>query len=189
MTNPQQPGGWTDPSWSAEPPTTPQPDAGYPGSGAGYPGYPGSGAPIAPPPPPAQLSPTQSYPAPGYPEQAYPGADQQVPAYAPAGYLGYGYPVARPTNGMSIAAMVVSIVATVGLCVYGLGGYLGIVGAILGHVASRKIRESGEQGEGMAKAGIIIGWITTGISVLATIALVIFFVWLANQDTSSTSTY
>jgi hypothetical protein len=32
-------------------------------------------------------------------------------------------------------------------------------------VARRQIRESGEQGDGMALAGIIVGWITTGIAV------------------------
>jgi hypothetical protein len=41
------------------------------------------------------------------------------------------------------------------------------VGAILGHVARKQIRQTGEQGEGMALAGIIVGWILTGIWVCA----------------------
>jgi hypothetical protein len=36
----------------------------------------------------------------------------------------------------------------------------------MGHIARKQISERGEQGDGMALAGIIIGWITTGIYVL-----------------------
>jgi hypothetical protein len=39
------------------------------------------------------------------------------------------------------------------------------VGAILGHVARKQIRERGQQGDGMALAGIIVGWILTGLMV------------------------
>lgn len=158
MTYPQQPGGWTDPSWSQQQ----QPGA-YPD-----PAYPVSGQPVG----------KDGYPSPAYPPPAYPS-----PAYPP-----YGYPVmavTQPTNGLAVPSMVVSIVAVIGLCGYGLGGYLGIVGAILGHVSRRQIRERGEAGDGMALAGIITGWIATVIAVLATVAIVIFIVWAANQDPSS----
>jgi hypothetical protein len=158
MTYPQQPGGWTDPSLSQQ-----QQPAAYPD-----PAYPASGQPVG----------MDGYPSPAYPPPAYPS-----PAYQP-----YGYPVmavTQPTNGLAVASMVVSIVAVIGLCGYGLGGYLGIVGAILGHVSRRQIRERGEAGDGMAVAGIISGWIATAIAVLATAAIVIFVVWAANQDPSS----
>ncbi len=134
--------------------------------------------------------PGQDYPAPGYPGQGYqasgvPGANPGYSGYPgqPA-YPPYGYPVAvaPPTNGLSIASLVVSIVAVFGLCGYGLGGYLGIVGAILGHVSRKRIRERGENGDGMALAGIIVGWISTAIAVLATIAIVVFLVWLSEHD-------
>ena len=39
----------------------------------------------------------------------------------------------------------------------------GPVGAIMGHIARRQIQERGEQGDGFALAGIIVGWVTTGI--------------------------
>ena len=42
----------------------------------------------------------------------------------------------------------------------------GPVGAIMGHIARRQIQERGEQGDGFALAGIIVGWVTTGIWVL-----------------------
>lgn len=124
----------------------------------------------------------------GYPGLAQPVSAEPVGkgAYPPPVYPAYGPPVAvPPTNGMAIASMVVSIVGILGLCGYGLGGYIGIVGAILGHVSRKQIRERGENGDGMALAGIVMGWLATAIAVLATIALVVFFVWLAKQDPST----
>jgi len=116
----------------------------------------------------------------GYPASGYPG----YPAGTPV--PGYGYPVAAPpTSGLAIASMVVSILGALGLCGYGLGGYIGIVGAIMGHVARRQIRERGEQGDGMALAGVIVGWIAFGIAVIATVLIIIFVVWAANQDPST----
>ncbi|HEY0696425.1 MAG TPA: DUF4190 domain-containing protein [Micromonospora sp.] len=128
----------------------------------------------------------------GYPDPNYPVSGQPVPEAQPVpGYPAYGYPVAAApqNNGMAIASMVVSIVGLVGLCGYGLGGYIGIVGAILGHVSKRQIRERGEAGGGMATAGIVMGWIATGIAVIATVLIVIFVVWAANADPSDFDTY
>ncbi|SDY05184.1 protein of unknown function [Micromonospora pattaloongensis] len=174
MTQPEQPGPWSAPSGPAQQPT-----------GSQDPTY--------------QMAaqPTTEQPLPGPPPVGQPGHGQFPPAgYAPPapGYPPYGYPVmaAPPSNGLSIASLVVSIVGIVGLCGYGLGGYLGIAGAVLGHVSRRQIRTRAqlgqpESGDGMALAGIIMGWIATVVAVLATAALVIFFVWLANQEPSGFS--
>jgi hypothetical protein len=135
------------------------------------------------PPPEQQQPPQQPYGdqyggapvSPGY--SAYP-----APAGSPVGYPGYGAPPASPSNnGMAIASLIVSIVGAAGLCGYGLGGYLGIVGAILGHVARRQIRQRGEAGAGMALAGVIIGWIAAAIAVIATIIIVFFVVYVASH--------
>ncbi len=89
---------------------------------------------------------------------------------------------AGPTrHGRATAAMIVSIIAAVGLCIYGFGGLLGPVGAVMGHVSRKQIRERGESGEGMAMAGIIIGWIALAIG-LAIIAAMVFFVWWAINE-------
>lgn len=192
MTYPPQPGNWSDPS-SPNYPAQPSSGAGYPGqpasgypgqpsSDAGYPGqpYPGAGYPAAG----GVDNPGQAsgYPAPasggGYPQPGgYPGADyaQAQPAY------GYGYPVApqQKTNGMAIAALVLALV---GLATCGLTAP---IGAILGHVAQKQIRERGEGGEGLAKGGIIAGWVIFGLAVLAWagyIGLIIFAV--KNADTT-----
>ena len=92
------------------------------------------------------------------------------PQYGPP--PGYGYPppypvYGPPTNPMAIAALVCALtIAPVGL---GLG------------IAARKqIRRTGEGGDGLALAGIIIGGIVTGIWVLLIVVLIISWVALVN---------
>lgn len=67
------------------------------------------------------------------------------------------------TNGMAIAALV---------C--GVGQFAvpfaGIAAIILGHKARRQIRRTGEQGEGMARAGLVLGWV--GIALMAFVLLI-----------------
>jgi hypothetical protein len=67
--------------------------------------------------------------------------------------------------------MVTSLVGAATLFCWGLGGLAGLVGAILGHVARRKIRRSGEAGDGMALAGIIVGWIVFVLGVAGAVLL------------------
>jgi hypothetical protein len=129
---------------------------------------------------------SSSYPA--QPQPGYPGGP--APSYQTGYPQPYGYPgqPAAPTSGVAIASLVVSCAGVLGLCAYGLGGYLGVVGAILGHVARRQIRERGEGGDGLALAGVIIGWLTTAIAVIATVAIVFFVVWAARQESGSAPT-
>jgi hypothetical protein len=87
----------------------------------------------------------------------------------------------RETEGLAIASLLVSCSAVPALCAYGIGGLLGIVGAIMGHVARRRIRANGTDGAGMALAGIIVGWVTTALLVLG-IAAVIVLVVLSESD-------
>jgi hypothetical protein len=74
-----------------------------------------------------------------------------------------GYPPPQPggtTNTMAIVSLVLSLA--------GLAIWLSApVGAVLGHIARKQIRERGEQGDGMALAGIIIGWVITGLGIVA----------------------
>ncbi|SCF04382.1 protein of unknown function [Micromonospora haikouensis] len=122
-------------------------------------------------------------------EQAAPVADPYaVPGYAPAGhpapgYPGYGYAPPPRTNGMAIAALVLSLVG-IGSCI------TAPIGAILGHVARKQIRETGEGGEGMAKAAIIVGWILTGLLVLAILFYVVLIVIaITTSDSGSGTSY
>jgi len=103
--------------------------------------------------------------SPGYPPPAYdPYAQQQVPAYNPYPYPG---PVVTGTNSLAVASLVVAIVGAVLTCFCGIFiTPISAVGAILGHVAKKQIRETGQQGDGMALAGIITGWIAAGVGLL-----------------------
>jgi uncharacterized protein DUF4190 len=102
-----------------------------------------------------------------------------LPAYGevPPGYgVPQPYPpyqVRQPYEGLAIASLVVSCAGVLGLCTYGIGGVLGIVGAILGHVARSRIRRNGREGNGMALAGIIVGWVLAGVSVGLGVVLVL----------------
>jgi hypothetical protein len=60
---------------------------------------------------------------------------------------------------MALASMIVALAGLI-TCI----GFP--VGAILGHVALRQIRQTGEPGESYAKTGIILGWIGTGVGIL-----------------------
>jgi len=64
---------------------------------------------------------------------------------------------------MALAAMICALAGIVS-CI----GFP--VGAVLGHIALKQVRESGEQGEGYAKTGIIVGWIGTGLTVIGCLA-------------------
>ena len=169
-----------------------------------------------PPPPPPQGPPAQTY---GYPPPPPPGYAYQPPPPAPPGYgyqapppgqaypppPGYaypppwGYPQQRvPDNGPAVVGFVFSLVS-VGLLVIsaGFSSVISIACAIIGIVYSRKGKRKVEAGEtpkhrGLAQAGFIVGWVSLGLSVLATIAwgLVLAFAiaddnwdWESNPDT------
>src|SRR3954453_21380741 len=84
------------------------------------------------------------------------------PGYPP--YPAYGPP---PTNPMAIAALVCApTIAPVGLG--------------LGIAARRQIRRTGEGGDGLALAAVIIGGVVTGIYVLLIVLLVIGWIALLN---------
>ncbi|WP_229402755.1 DUF4190 domain-containing protein [Micromonospora okii] len=122
-------------------------------------------------------------------ERAAPVADPYAaPGYAPAGYPppgypGYGYPVAPKTNGLAVAALVLALV--------GLASCITApIGAIMGHVAMKQIRQTGEAGEGMAKAAIIVGWILTGLLALLIIFyIVVIVIAIYAGSTSGSSSY
>ena len=48
-----------------------------------------------------------------------------------------------------------------------------IPAVVLGHVARHQIRRTGEQGAGLALAGLILGWIGVGFALLAIVGIVL----------------
>lgn len=98
---------------------------------------------------------------------------QQYGSYTPQPFYGYPPPAPTPqTNGLAIASLVLSLLGLVGVLPL-LGTVLGL---IFGYSARNQIAQSrGMQGgEGLAKAGIIIGWVTLGIWALGICAALIF---------------
>jgi hypothetical protein len=88
------------------------------------------------------------------------------------------YAVGPPTSGLAIAALIVGIVSIIGVCCYAVPGLvLGIVAIVLGQKAKSDIRASqGRQaGEGMAKAGFIMGIVSVVLSLLAAAIFVALF--------------
>ncbi|MEU8422360.1 DUF4190 domain-containing protein [Micromonospora sp. NPDC048835] len=183
MTNPPPPGNWTDPTWSAQP-SSPAPDptlvAGQPVPAQPGPADPYATSPYPPVDPYAGAQPPATQPMPGYAAPGYPAPGYPAPGYPPQ-YPGYGYPQPPKTNGLAIAAFVLALIGFTS-CI------TAPIGAILGHVAQKQIRLSGEGGAGMAKAAIIVGWILTGFLVL----IILFYVGaiiyaIATSDNSSSS--
>jgi Domain of unknown function (DUF4190) len=121
---------------------------GAPSSGAPSSGQPGGYG----PPPPYQSS--------GQPYQLPYGQNP----YGPPQYGAYG--PQRRTNSMAIASLVLSLAGLI-TCISAP------VGVVLGHIAKRQIRQTGEDGDGLATAGLWIGYILTALGVL------LFAGWLA----------
>jgi hypothetical protein len=76
-------------------------------------------------------------------------------------------PVTR-TNGLAIASL------ACGIAQFAFGPMATIPAIVLGHVARHQIRRTGEQGAGLALAGLVLGWaaVILGI-VLIVVALTI----------------
>jgi len=88
----------------------------------------------------------------------------------------YRAPV-QPTNTLAIIALVCGVAQF-------LTGITFIPAIILGHIARSQIRKTGEQGDGMALAGLILGYIG-GILTIVVVAIVIaFWVHIANSNGS-----
>ncbi len=102
----------------------------------------------------------QPYPQQAYPQQAYPG----VPA--------------QPTNTLAIVALISGIAGFTFVPLLG-----SIVAIITGHMAKRQVAETGEQGRGMAVAGLVMGYAVVGLG----LALLVFGVLAAVLFSTSSS--
>jgi Domain of unknown function (DUF4190)/Domain of unknown function (DUF1707) len=94
----------------------------------------------------------------------------RIPAAQPQVYQPGPYGVQRPTNGMAIAALIC------GVCQIFFWFVAGIPAIVLGHMARRQIRQTGEAGDGMALTGMILGYIGLALTALFVILIVIIAV-------------
>jgi hypothetical protein len=94
------------------------------------------------------------------------GPQPQAGPYPP---YGYPYPpVQLGTNTLAILALVFAFV-------------FAPAAIVLGAVARKQIKRTGEQGMGLATAGLVLGIVFTAISVLWILAVVVFFASAVHQ--------
>ncbi len=110
----------------------------------------------------------QPYAQPGYGQQYPP----QQPAYGqPGAYPGYpqqpAYAAPPATNTMAILALIFGII-------------LAPLGVVFGFIARSQIKRTGESGDGLALAGIIIGGIFTVLIVLYFVFIIVFIASVAS---------
>lgn len=99
------------------------------------------------------------------------GAHQPPPygEYAPlppGGY--YGYPQPKATNSLAIVSLVCAFV-------------FAPLGIVLGHISLSQIKKSGEEGRGLAIAGLVISYLITALTILVVVLSVLFFVLLTRN--------
>ena len=75
-----------------------------------------------------------------------------------------GPPAVAGTNGLAVASL------ACGVAQFAIGPLATIPAIVLGHMARSRIRRTGEQGAGLALAGLVLGW---GAVILGAILLVI----------------
>ena len=103
------------------------------------------------------------------PDGSQPGQGQ--PGYGTVPYSQPGYAVAPTTNGLAIASLVCSLVGA--LTSWFIPFVVSVVGVVLGHIALNQIKSNGQGGRGLAIAGLVIGYISVGLVLLAVIAVLV----------------
>lgn len=101
-------------------------------------------------------------PSGGYP----PPSGAYPPQGAYAGY--YGYPQPQPTNSLAVVSLV---------CAF-LFAPLGIV---FGHISLSQIKKTGEEGRGLAVAGLVISYLITVLTIVVVLLSVVFVVRAARD--------
>jgi hypothetical protein len=72
---------------------------------------------------------------------------------------------AATTNGLALASL------ACGLAQFIVGPPAAIPAIVLGHIARRQIKRTGEQGAGLALAGLILGWATVILAIVLIVAM------------------
>ena len=93
--------------------------------------------------------------------------DPQSPASPPSPGYWWGYPPSSSPyvpvrhNTKALAALILSILS-LSTCLV----FVSPVAAVMGHIAQRQIRETGEAGEKFALVAVVLGWVGTGLLVI-----------------------
>ncbi|GAB2478407.1 hypothetical protein GCM10027063_19820 [Promicromonospora xylanilytica] len=139
--------------------------------------------------------PQQNTPAPGqapapspaqppYPPQPYlpqpyqQGAPYQAGPYQPQPVYGaapYGYAAPPEKNALGVWSLVLGILSIVMLFSCFVGILAGIPAVITGHLSRKAHKEGLADNPGLALGGIITGWVTIGLTLLAGILIGVLF--------------
>ncbi len=84
-------------------------------------------------------------------------------------------PTAPRTNSLALASFICGFAQLVA------GPFATIPAIVLGHAARNQIRRSGEDGAGLALAGLLMGWCAVALGVILVVALVVGFAVLAGS--------
>jgi hypothetical protein len=103
---------------------------------------------------------------PGYPQSGYGQPVYGQPGYPQSASSAYPGSGTGATNGLAIVSLVLSLL--------GLFFYVTAIGGVIcGHIARRQIREGHESGDGLALAGLIVGYIILALGVVFVVFIVI----------------
>jgi hypothetical protein len=84
-------------------------------------------------------------------------------------------------SSLAIAAFVTSLVT-----LFFTAGFFSFIGSILGHVSLSKLKKAGsDQNRGLAVAGVIIGWVSTGLAWLFLIGFIIAVIGISASSDAS----
>jgi len=104
------------------------------------------------------------------------GYGQQPQAYGQGGYgqqqQGYGqgpsYGQPAPRNTLALITLILGIAGF-------FTGITGLAAVVTGHISLSQIKKSGEEGRGLALTGLILGYVTVGLAVLAVVFFLLVF--------------
>ncbi len=97
------------------------------------------------------------YPDPQYQQGQY---SQSPYSQTPSGAQQYQYGATAPTNVLAIVALVSSF-------------FIPVAGIVCGHLALGQIKRTGENGRGLALAGLIIGYVLTALILLLIVLAIV----------------
>ena len=88
------------------------------------------------------------------------------PYGSPYGPGPYPYPPPARTNGMAVASLICAFI-------------FAPLGIVFGHISLSQIKRTGEDGRGLAVAGLVISYLVTALTIVALVAGVVLFSWMA----------
>jgi hypothetical protein len=98
-----------------------------------------------------------------------------LPGAGPVAPVPSAVPQFAKTNSLAITSLIC------GLAQMMFGPLATVPAVVCGHMARGQIRRTGEQGAGMALAGLILGWIGVGFTVLLVIIAVLAVVAVSSS--------